>query len=216
MEPYSTARYQKTLNEAFVLLTQGLFEAKAELRGANTTTPLLEWSIQGLGMLRHYLPGTNQRLHVWSAEHTADDVSAMHSHPWNFTATILSGHMENEVYTSGSLVGESKPYQRQTIFCGKGGGLVGEPSEVWLGMESAALYTPGQRYRMEAPQIHVSKPTSGCVTLCDREQVGDPDHAEVFWPLGKVWGSAEPRPATAEERSSILGYALEVWGVRPS
>lgn len=212
MEPYSPARFQKILDEVHTLLSQGLSEAKLELRDAGSAGSPLEWTIQGLGMLRYYLPGTDDRLHVWSPGHAVDGVSAMHSHPWNFTSLVLSGKLKNEVYTNGSLIGESKPYNRQAIFCGEGGGLVGKPREVWLGMESAALYTPGQRYRMEAPQIHVAKPTPGCVTLCTREQVGNPDHAEVFWPIDETWGSAEPRPATAEERFSILGYALGVWG----
>lgn len=215
MEPYSNARYQRTLNEVFVLLTQGLFDARAELRGTNATEPPLKFTLQGFGMLRYYYPGTDTRLHVWSPAHAVPDVSNMHTHPWNFTSTILSGHMENEVYTNGSLVGESKPYQRQLIRPGEGGGLADEPEEIWLGMESAALYTPGQRYRMEGPQIHCSKPSPGCVTLCEREQRHEADLAYTFWPKGGEWVSAEPRPATAEECASILGYALEVWGVRP-
>lgn len=217
MEPYSRARFTKLLLEAHDLIARGLTEAQNELAGAPNLIrelPPLVWSLQGFGMLRYYMPGTSQRLHVWSPDHAEPGVTAMHSHPWNFYSTVLSGELTNEIYTMDNVVGDSEPYYRQTIECGEDGGLVGNAERVWVGLQSVALYTPGQRYRQEAPQIHVSKPTRGCVTVCKREPIpgANLDHARVYWPDSQVWGSAEPRTATAHERESILGYAIRHWG----
>jgi len=211
MEPYTPARFRTTLDEIYALLDVSHSEAVLEIKTGEPGA--LAWTLQGFGMLRFYIPGGGRRVHVWSPGHAAAGIPVMHSHPWNFTSTVVSGEIVNEIYSADARPGAASPYMRQRIFCGAGGGLDGDPEEVWLGMVSSGLYTPGQRYRMEAAQIHVSTPSAGCVTVCARDlAVPDPDRAVVLWPVGEQWGSAEPRPATPGERRDILGHALEVWG----
>ncbi len=207
LDPFTQARFEKMQATALEVMRFGIAAA-----ALGDPASLAKWTLQGLGMLRYYYPGTNQRLHVWSPEHAAPDVSVMHTHPWNFFSTILSGSIENEIYTDDPI-GERSCYKRQRIKCGEGGGLEGEPEEIWLGMDSAALYTEGQRYRMEKTQTHIVRPSPGCVSLCDRElnPRADLNHAFVYWPIGTAWVSAEPRPATAQEVAAIVGYALERW-----
>lgn len=193
-------------------LTSAAFErfqerALAVLRTANNYP--YRFTIQGLGMLRFYL-SKSQRLHIWSPKHAAPNASTLHSHPSAFVSTVLSGSLENHIYTQDPIA-EPSDYYGQVLHCGKGGGLVGDRANVRLGLESVALYTIGHRYRMEIPQIHETKPNPGCVTLCDREGVGA-DYATVYWPLDTKWGDAEPRPATPDEVAEITEHALSVWG----
>lgn len=210
MEPYTPARFDKLAQLTFDLMARGLAEAQFEIEDGKPGTALkgmtpLQWSLQGFGMLRYYLPGTTRRVHVWG-----DHVSDMHTHPWNFTSTVLSGRLENEIYVKDPIVGEGSKYYRQKIKTGPGRWLEGDPEEVWMGLRSVALYTPGQRYRQDFEQIHVSKPSHGCVTICEREVPAD--YAFVYWREDEQWGTAEPRPATPEEREAILGNALRQWG----
>jgi len=169
----------------------------------------LEWQVQGLGMLRTYL-SKERRLHVWNSALKFPGASEMHTHPWDFRSYVVAGVVRNFRFVEmeqGSVYGS---YKRQTIKCGVGGGLVGEPEEVNLWMREPEEYVEGETYFEEAEEIHMSVPSDGTVTIVKRKFKEDVDHAYVFWQDGE-WGTAEPREATREEISMTLTHSLNTW-----
>lgn len=165
-----------------------------------------DWSIQGLGMLRLYLDDTH-RMHIWDDRYQVEDVSQMHTHPWNFQSTIIAGVIHNHRFVESSQAHE---YHRQKIFCGVGGGLVGEPDTVKLAMTQEEIYTEGNFYTELAHEIHISKPERGTVTIVERQFLDDADHAYVYWDKGE-WISAEPRKAELSEILDICNNSLYNW-----
>lgn len=171
------------------------------------------WSYQGLGMLRCYMDDRREhRLHVWNTDRAIENVSAMHTHPWDFESEILTGTVENVRYVRvadnrGELFDEYK------LLCGENACTLSDPRPVYL-TEFTDWSGPGNRYYQRASEIHRSKPTTGCVTLVQRTvpEGKNPDHALVFTEHGKPWVDAAPRPATPQEILIFLGTALEKWG----
>jgi hypothetical protein len=171
-----------------------------------------DWTLQGLGMLRLYLDD-ERRMHVWDDRYSVDDVSQMHTHPWNFESFIVAGEVTNQLYheVSNTVMPEgSLQYNKQKIFCGTGGGLIGEPEKTWLAARRPNTYGEGCTYYELADEIHISNPKRGTVTIVTREFLADNDHAYVFWKNGD-WVSAEPRPATKGEIVAICDNSLDTW-----
>lgn len=168
------------------------------------------WTLQGLGMLRLYLDD-GLRMHVWDDRYQVNDVSQMHTHPWNFKSTVVAGEVENLLFIESSdLNEEAIPYNKQKILCGEGGHLIDEPEKIWLVARRPQWYPEGYTYMELAEQIHVSRPKRGTVTIVEREFLEDNDHAYVFWHDGE-WVSAEPRPALNDEILSICNNSLDIW-----
>ena len=163
------------------------------------------WSLQGFGMLRLYLT-PELRLHVWDARFAVPGVSVMHDHPWHFDSLIVLGEVRQRRYAE-SATGDS--YAPQTIACGVGGGPCGDILTVGMKALPEEVYGPGQTYRQEANEVHVSAPVDGTVTIVTRRFLDDAEHAHVFWPNGTKWVSAEPRPATDAEVMAICSFALD-------
>lgn len=192
---------------------------KALLQALLEAPERLEWSLQGLGMLRTYL-GTEKRLHVWHSGYAVEGVSQMHTHPWHMESKILAGVVRQNRYMRPGMMTkamlESEPpeeFMQQSLKCGVGGHLTEAPEQVWLRKGKLEEYGEGDVYRQFANEIHVSLPEDGTITVISRSipQGANPDLAYVFWPAGEEWVSAEPRPATDDERDEIIGYALERW-----
>jgi hypothetical protein len=134
----------------------------------------------------------------------------MHTHPWDFRSYVVAGKVINCRFVEAEQKTVYGTYKRQTIKCGIGGGLIGEPEEVNLWMKDPEVYSESEVYFEEAEEIHLSMPEDGTVTLVKREFKDDVDHAYVFW-LDGEWGSAEPREATREEISMTLTHSLNTW-----
>ncbi len=172
-----------------------------------------DWTLQGFGMLRTYLGDERRvRLHVWDSRFAFEDVSTMHTHPWNFHSTVIAGEVRNLLYSDRRIgkgfAVQGDPYYRQLILCGEGGHEVDEPVPVAIRLESDEVYVAGESYTQHAREIHVSQPSDGAVTLITREFLDDDDHAFVYWPMGQTWVTAEPRPATPEEIFGMTQRAL--------
>lgn len=169
------------------------------------------WSIQGLGMLRLYLDDVH-RLHIWNSQYAVRNVSQMHTHPWNFRSLVVAGVVKNERYIEVTTPDDPEVlwYNKQTIFCGVGGGLVGNSSLTTLISTGIETYVERETYTEEAHEIHVSRPEDGTVTIINREYLDDADHALVFWEDGD-WVSAEPRPANNYEIADFTTLALSKW-----
>jgi hypothetical protein len=202
----------------------------ASARDFDPAEQMSGWSLQGFGMLRLYL-SSDVRLHVWSDADIAEGVSEIHDHPWDFTSHVISGVVQNTRYrvdfprsnspdptvTDNPLMpwGRSKPtHWEEKIKCGPGGGALGDERLVVLVAQPVEVIKAGGTYSQRAYEVHDSAPSNGAVTVIHRSFHQDTEHARVFYPIGEKWGSAEPRPATAEEVHRIVGLALEVWSGR--
>jgi hypothetical protein len=180
------------------LLVQKIFESPYEL----------EWSVQGLGMLRLYL-SKEVRLHVWDSSLKSEDVSVIHTHPWDFSSYVVAGQINNSILAEKDSI-YSVSHKKQKLHCGVGGGLVGEPENVQLEISSKNTFYEGQSYDEKAEEIHLSQALNGTVTIVERRFKDDEDHAFVYWEEGE-WGSAEPRKATSLEITRVLSNSLERW-----
>lgn len=172
------------------------------------------WTLQGFGMLRTYL-GPELRVHVWDSRYAVENVSLIHTHPWDFESLIVAGRLKNTRYSENEwlpwYLTNPHRFNVQTIACGTGGGLVGHSKEVYLYESSEEIYESGSTYRQIAEEIHKSSPEDGTVTAVLRAFREDTEHARVFWPVGGEWVSAEPRRATPAEIRNITAQALERW-----
>lgn len=165
-----------------------------------------QWSLQGLGMLRLYLPG-NTRLHVWDTRHAYPGVSCMHDHlQWGLTSTIVCGKLLNMRYKEGGELGT--PYNMMHIQAGFDTKKRGEVTQINLLRQPAECYGPGDEYHQEPNEIHSTRAVWGTVTIMQQQRT-ETDGARVFWPIGKEWGNAKPREADAAEIEKITKYALK-------
>lgn len=171
-----------------------------------------EWTVQGFGMMRTYLPfGPNPkrfRLNVWNAAMAVPHVSTMHDHPWSFQSWIINGNFRNTRFLEDQYNGDDWSYS--TIMCGiMGDNATRAQSRIRLRALPTEHYRTGDTYKQDASEIHVSEYDDGTVTLNDR--VGDTEHARVFWPAGLEWVDAKPRAATEMEIATARALALNGW-----
>lgn len=181
-----------------------------------------KWSVQGLGMLRLYL-SQEIRLHIWDSSLQFPNATLIHDHPWDFHSLVVSGEITNIKYNQKDFPVRSdayRPYLRQKLLCGPGGGLKENPSPTFLVMMRPTRYGPlvskefGRSfvcYTQNRTEVHETRALDGTVTLVYRTFNGDRDHANVYIEHDKQWVSAEPRPATAEEVERVVRRALENW-----
>lgn len=172
-----------------------------------------KWSIQGFGMLRLHVYDS-VRLNIWLKKYRVPDVSLVHTHPWSFRSTIISGCLMNYRYYQSldydHLVG--RLYSCATIKPGPGGGLLEQQDQIRLVRQPFEMYRLGDTYSQACDEIHMSDPYDGCVTLNYRVRIGD-DVAKVYWPINTTWVSAEPRNATPDEIQDFIDAALREWPV---
>lgn len=166
------------------------------------------WTVQGFGFLRTKIENVG-RIHVWDSRLAVDHVSSMHTHPWSFRSTIISGELINARYCAD--VAGDMLYRSSQIQTGEGGGLCGDDLPVRLKLQCMDHYVAGDSYTQEAREIHRSMAQDGTITLLEREQGPADEKADVFWPFGTDWVSAMPRPAQEYEIQSAIGYALMRW-----
>lgn len=164
-----------------------------------------EWTIQGLGMLRVYIT-PELRLHVWHSSAREPGASVIHSHPWDFCSNVIAGCITDVRFRESA---DGKPHNKQVIRCGPGGGLEGDPQQVYLLPRTYRGYVAGKKYYALAEDIHYSTFDDGTVTLVNRTFKQDTEHAAVYWPEGEEWGTAEPRIATPKEVKLICESSLD-------
>lgn len=165
-----------------------------------------EWTVQGFGMLRTYWGDDKRfRLNIWDSRLAVPDVSVIHDHPWDFTSWVLAGNFYNHRYVP-CFSGQT--YEWQMIRTGEGGGPDGTRGFLRLLRDESEWFVAGDSYKQTAEEIHESGYQDGTVTLNERIRRPDGEHARVFWPVGKKWIDAEPRPATPAEIERTLAGAL--------
>jgi hypothetical protein len=164
-----------------------------------------QWSAQGLGMLRLYLPG-NRRLHVWTRAVKVPRATTLHTHPWDFESLVLRGVIHNFKFTR---MPGSPTHCEYRVRCGVGAGLVGNPVHVRLVQTHAQSICEGAAYAQTFDEIHESCAEEGTVTLITRQVRACADHAQTFVPFGESWVSVEPRAATPAE-AAIAEHHLAI------
>lgn len=167
------------------------------------------WTVQGFGFIRTKLENVG-RIHVWDSSLATPKVSTAHTHPWPLRSTIISGEIINQRFQLDECA-SALPYMHSRIATGEGGGLIGEPEEVWLLPKTPETYRPGDVYVQTPNEIHRSIPQDGTVTLIERPQGPPLEEASVYWPRGTYWVSAEPVPAEPWRIEPIIDYALSRW-----
>ncbi len=166
-----------------------------------------DWETQGLGMLRLRV-SREVRLHIWHKGLIYEPrPSEIHSHPWNFTSTVIVGRLDNIKYRE--VVGSFAPNASiGTIKCGVGGGLLDDSTRpAQLREVGLHEYGPGESYSQMAEDLHATTFLDGTVTVIERTFKEDTEHAKVAY-LGDKWITAEPRPATLDERKLAFKAAL--------
>jgi hypothetical protein len=173
----------------------------------------LEWSIQGFGMLRAYLADDQiYRLHIWDTEQmSVEDVSTVHDHPWDLDSRIISGELRNQRYERNPIGDGKEAWKAVLIRTGEGGHPMHPPVDWFLRRLPTETYEPGDRYHQDAPEIHESLPSRGCVTVVKRTFSRPRDIATSLYRNTPEWVSAEPRPATMEEIYHFTNLALANW-----
>jgi len=176
-----------------------------------------EWSVQGLGMMRLYVKRPDLRLHIWDSSLRVPSVSPLHTHPWNFSSTVIAGIMFNrrflEFKTRIETTLKTDSFNRVEITCGESACTHGDPGEVFLYEGEIEKYVQGSDYFQSFDEIHVSMPEDGTVTLVERQlpPSNSPDKAFIFWRGKGDWVNAKPRQATDEEITGVTRRALTTW-----
>lgn len=165
------------------------------------------WSLQGLGMLRLYLPN-EARLHIWDKTFAYPNASPIHDHAqWALQSTIISGRLFNTRYIE-CVDGVSYNY---AIFkAGFGTQQKTQQQQIKLQRQNNEEYGPGDTYSQNPAEIHETNSIRGTVTIMQKYPTIDGETARIFWPVGEEWGSAEPRQATFAEVEAITTNALEL------
>jgi hypothetical protein len=174
-----------------------------------------KWQVQGLGMLRTYLD-PNTRMHIWHSKLNYCADSGWHTHPWDFSSFIVAGSIQNKKYlkrVDGEFLGESEPpfkangawtpFMEQQIICGPGGCAMSEPKLVYLFEAVNVQLYAGSTYAQRADEIHTTLPADGTISIITRKTVHEDGSANIYYPVGSTWSSAEARPA--EDFEIILG-----------
>jgi len=180
-----------------------------------------KWQVQGLGMLRTYLDA-NTRLHIWHSKLNYCDDSGWHTHPWDFSSFVVAGKITNRRFlkrVEGEFLGESEPpfrasgawtpFTEQHIICGPGGCAMSEPKPVYLFEAMRTEHTAGETYGQRADEIHTTETVDGSITIITRKTVHEDGSANVYFPRGSEWSSAEAREATQDEIMQGVNVALK-------
>lgn len=163
-----------------------------------------EWSVQGFGMLRLYLPN-NARFHVWDSRLRVPNVSLVHDHlQWALESRVISGVLKNIRY----MEGRGEPYHWAQFKAGYDAKQLHDAETMLIERQAEEIYLPGDTYSQLPNEVHESRPIDSTITIMHKESTQDGETARIFWPQGTEWVSAEPRKATKEEIENICSRAL--------
>lgn len=163
-----------------------------------------EWSVQGLGMLRHYIRGQG-RLHIWDSKLRYPGASLIHNHSWDLRSTVVAGRLVNTRFQIDPVVGYK--FKTQRLVTGYKTHMVSQVEDVLLLPDPREIYLPGDDYVQTAKVIHQTEADDVTVTLMERTEDVDGE-ADVFWPAGESWVTAKPRPATLVEIAETVVRAI--------
>lgn len=174
-----------------------------------------EWTSQGFGFIRTKIQDVG-RIHIWDSAVAVQYASTMHTHPWPLTSTIISGELINCRFTEagGRIIPfriQGLDYVHSKLQTGEGGGLIGEQTLVKLFNKQPEYYLAGDTYTQIPTEIHRTIAQDGTVTLMERPQGPPLEVADVYWPQGLSWVSAEPKSLESWHIQPIINHALARW-----
>lgn len=188
-------------NEQTRLLVQAILRSPHEL----------QWSVQGLGMLRTYL-SQELRLHIWDDAFRIPGVSPIHDHPWHLDSYIVAGVYKQQRYMICLDETPTEYFKMATIKCGEGAFKTEDVRTVPVFLDGPVeAYRAGDSYHQRKDETHESFPENGTITLVTRTFTPDREHARVFWRGDGDWVDAAPRTATRDEINLATHRALNLW-----
>lgn len=176
-----------------------------------------EWETQGFGMLRTYLPGEDEpRLQIWDQRLLVWEFSPIHDHPWDFTSTVIAGHLFNQRYLRCQEACFYRPpvgeYNEALITPGPDAEGTHEVRKCNLATLPLEMYGSGESYSQTWDELHQTKYSQGTITLITRRRTRpDGDLASSIWQGDGPWVSARPRAATVSEVRAVTQNALRTW-----
>lgn len=189
---------------------------RALVRKAIATSAAIDWTLQGLGMMRMYLRPTSMRIHVWMPEWKVPGVTEIHDHPYPLTSHIIAGVMGDVQFVRVQLGDDDLRtglYDEHSITCGVGKDDACATKTVALRSRPRKVYAAGDGYHVGKAIPHLSAPlASGTVTVIDRGKFtpGENDRALVFSRHGEPFGSAVARPVTYDEWQLASNLAVRL------
>jgi hypothetical protein len=139
----------------------------------------------------------------------------IHSHPFDFTSTIVVGEMRHTRYQFRPE-GAVYEFQRRRI----SGEFFGETERCGLEPLPVERYVAGDTYSILSHEIHSVAPADGTITLVVRDHVTEPSDFASYWPVEKPTkkvrnGSFAARGIAAESLvAEMVGRTLEAWILR--
>lgn len=167
-----------------------------------------KWSVQGFGMLRLYIRDFG-RLHIWDDLLRYPGVSMVHNHSWDLQSVVVSGHLINtrfQIVKKDHPLG--RPYEGKRLVTGYNTKDVQSLGTVDLYQYPLEDYFSGDTYRQVASEIHRTDAENGTITLMHRKDDVN-GQADVYWPAGTEWGTAQPREAMPGEIQIVVDRAIE-------
>lgn len=104
----------------------------------------------------------------------------IHSHPFDFTSTIVTGEMRHTRYRLDPS-GDEFQFQRRRIT----GEFFGATEDCVLEAMPLETYLPGDTYSILSSEIHSVAPVDGSITLVVRDHFTSPTEFASYWPSGK-------------------------------
>lgn len=181
-----------------------------------------EWEVQGFGMMRTYI-AENTRLQIWNSDLVIENVTDIHTHPWDFYSIILQGKIINIKYKEcAKSYYKAKKYNRCLIETGENA-YVKESKEVYLRKTGRNAYEYNRKDCKEYTDIYTHKKhiphkikfVDGTITVLTKTNISEDIHdrklAYSYVKDGIEWVSAAPRPATKEEIVSTIAKAWDCY-----
>jgi hypothetical protein len=167
-----------------------------------------EWEIHGFGMIRTYI-NKNTRLQIWHNDFITEQVTDIHTHPWDFKSKIIQGYVRNNTYKeyeiSENLIGDI--YDRCLILTGEHA-YVKEKKKVKLVEIEHLMYTRGRMYYHKKDVPHRIDFADGTITVLTKENVNPDSLAYSYVEDNLEWVSATPRKATRDEVLEFIKVAI--------
>lgn len=169
-----------------------------------------KWELQGFGMLRTYIE-EDTRLQIWSKNHIVENVTDIHTHPWDFTSIIYQGEIINHTFgehdLNSSVVGEK--FDRCLILTGEKA-YVKEKTPIKLNKWTLQRYKKGEVYFHAKNIPHRINFVDGTITILIKRSINPDSLAYSYVKDKEEWVSAAPRIATIEEIEEFIGIAKKL------
>jgi hypothetical protein len=168
------------------------------------------WKLHGIGKLQLDLD-PNISLHVWHEAGRFENVSTLHTHPWNLYSIIMAGCISSTQYEE-HVVTDPEQYTHHWTQINIDNPPLREGTEYFTAIRRAGNTTcqRGDTYSLQSSEIHESSYRNGSVSIVHKDRSFLRRTARIFWPKDEKFGSAEPRLASQNEIWVFADSALAI------